>query len=180
MIGSRTPRSSRKRDCATFGAGAGHVSSPASSSSVPKSARCCACHAAIASLRKRLRGEWYSPSASRPPWQRRPAITSGSSPGCSASSSSSVQRTCRFVCRSLISTSASRRRPSPVHRRGYTRRYTSGNHDRHGDVPTAVRPPRAGRPAPRDPRRRRIRVRRPRASPPPRWRRSRRRRASRS
>ena len=40
--------------------------------SVPNASRCASCHAAVAGTRYFVRGDTYSPPASKPPWQRMP------------------------------------------------------------------------------------------------------------
>src|SRR5688572_18934154 len=65
--------------------------------SLPNSSRCFSCHASMPGTRNFVRGDTYSPSSSKPPWQRTPPATSGSAMASSASSSCSVYSTCRVV-----------------------------------------------------------------------------------
>ncbi len=95
IVGSRTPARNRYFVCATFGNGSGHSSSGASRTSVPNVARCDSCHATIAGTRFFVRGGTYTPSAVKPPWQRTPPAITGSATGSVASSSCSLQVSCR-------------------------------------------------------------------------------------
>ena len=49
------------------------LASGASMMSVPNASRCACCHAVVAGTRNFVRGDTYSPLASKPPWQRTPS-----------------------------------------------------------------------------------------------------------
>jgi len=67
MIGPRTPCAKRYFACATSGYDVGQVASGASMMSVPNVSRCACCQAVVAGTRNFVRGDTYSPVASKPP-----------------------------------------------------------------------------------------------------------------
>ena len=67
MVVPATPLRSRNFVCATFGKLSGHDSRGMSRIGVENCSRRWFSHASMAGARKRVRGDWYVPLASKPP-----------------------------------------------------------------------------------------------------------------